>query len=168
MPSFDQVYGQPAASAASAAQNPPTSNTPDASSLPPEALDLAARLFDLARTGATITLQPYLIAKLPPNLTNSSGDTLLMLASYHGHAETAQMLLDSGADANVLNGRGQSPIAGAIFKGYDDVVKVLFEGGADIRLGRPNAVECARMFKREGCLKVFGVDDGRERDFSIS
>jgi ankyrin repeat protein len=150
MPSFDEVYGQAAASSAST----------DTTSLPPAALDLAAKLFDLARNGTTPTLQQYLSAGIPKNLTNSSGDTLLMLASYHGHAETARMLIENGADANVLNARGQSPIAGAVFKGYDDVVRVLYEGGADIKLGQPNAVDCARMFKRDSCLKLFGVEQG--------
>lgn len=68
------------------------------------------------------------------------------------------MLMSMGADPNVANDRGQSPIAGAVFKGYDDVVKVLFEGGAEIRGGQPSAVDCARMFKREGLLRLFGEE----------
>ena len=83
-----------------------------------------------------------------------------MLASYHGHTETVKMLLANGADANVLNGKGQSPIAGAVFKGHDDVVRALYEGGADVEKGQPNAVDCARMFKRGSCLKLFGVEEG--------
>ncbi|KAF2628272.1 ankyrin [Macroventuria anomochaeta] len=129
--------------------------------LPPAALDLAARLFDLAREGNTTTLKQYIDAGVPKNLTNSTGDTLLMLTSYHGHAETAQMLLDAGADPNALNGRGQSPIAGAVFKGYEDVVKVLFEAGANIMGGQPNAVDCARMFRRDGLLELFGTERGK-------
>lgn len=76
------------------------------SDLPPAALDLATKLFDLARDGNTSTLQPYIAAGVPKNLTNAAGDTLLMLASYHGHRETAKMLLDEGSDPNVLNDRG--------------------------------------------------------------
>lgn len=150
------------------AVQPPQSQSPDPSSLPPAALDLAAKLFDLARAGDTSTLHQYLSAGVPKNLTNSSGDTLLMLASYHGHAETAKMLLDNGADANVLNARGQSPIAGAVFKGYDEVVRALYEGGADVMLGQPNAVDCARMFKRGNCLKLFGVEEGEGVEIPIS
>jgi hypothetical protein len=37
---------------------------------------------------------------------------------------------------------------------------VLYEGGADPGLGVPSAVDCARMFKRGGCLKLFGVEEG--------
>ncbi|ORX93491.1 ankyrin repeat-containing domain protein, partial [Clohesyomyces aquaticus] len=127
--------------------------------LPASALELASKLFDLARAGSTPTLSAYLTAGIPPNLTNASGDTLLMLSSYHGHAETARALIAGGADPNVLNGRGQSPIAGAVFKGYDEVVRMLYEAGADIRLGQPNAVDCARMFKREAALELFGAGE---------
>ncbi len=137
----------------------PTSN-PSVSQLPPEAIALATKLFDFAREGKTGELQQYIRAGIPVNLTNHKGDTVLMLASYHGHRETTAMLLDAGADANVLNDRGQSPIAGAVFKGYDEIVKVLMEKGADLYAGQPNAVDAARMFKRQECLRMFGVDDG--------
>lgn len=135
--------------------------------LPPAALDLAAKLFDLAREGNTATLKQYIDAGVPKNLTNSTGDTLLMLTSYHGHAETAKMLLEAGSDPNALNGRGQSIIAGAVFKGYEDVVKVLFEAGADITNGQPNAVDCARMFKRESLLELFGAGLGEETQSKV-
>lgn len=170
MPSFEEAYGQSAVTAstsASAATDTASQPAANPASLPPAALDLAAKLFDLARAGDTPTLQQYVSAGIPKNLTNASGDTLLMLASYHGHAETAKMLLDVGADANVLNGRGQSPIAGAVFKGYDDVVRVLYQGGADLQAGQPNAVDCARMFKRSNCLKLFGVEEGEGTEIPI-
>ncbi|KAF2665026.1 ankyrin [Microthyrium microscopicum] len=132
-----------------------TSTTRDASSLPPEAIELATKLFDHARAGSTTSLQPYVQAGIPPNLTNGTGDTLLMLAAYHGHAETVSMLLDAGADANALNDRGQSPLAGSVFKGYMDVVRVLVEKGhADVNAGHPNAVDCAKMFKRNDLLAI--------------
>jgi ankyrin repeat protein len=141
-------------------QEPTTShNEPprDPSSLPPEALDLAAKLFDLARDGQTNDLSTYLTQGIPPNLTDSRGNTLLMLAAYHDHADTVTMLLGKGADPNAANDRGQSPLAGAVFKGFEDVVKVLVQGGADVWGGQPNAVECAKMFKREALLEIMGV-----------
>ena len=128
-----------------------------APSLPPEALDLASKLFDFARAGSTSELIQYLTAGIPPNLTNSKGDTLLMLAAYHSHPETVKMLLEKGADPNTLNDRGQSPLAGAVFKGSDEVVKVLFEGGAKADVGQPNAVDSAKMFRKEEYLVLFGA-----------
>ena len=131
--------------------------TQPASSLPPEAIDLATKLFDFARAGSTPELLQYLTAGIPPNLTNSKGDTFLMLAAYHGHPETVKMLLDKGADPNTLNDRGQSPLAGAVFKGSDEVVKILFEGGGKADVGQPNAVDSARMFRKEQYLILFGA-----------
>ncbi|KAL9093665.1 MAG: hypothetical protein Q9159_000194 [Coniocarpon cinnabarinum] len=147
-PASDQSSGQPK----------PSSNAQSTSQLPPEALDLAAKLFDAARSGNTDLLAQYLSAGIPPNLTNSSGDTLLMLAAYYGHASTVQLLVRQGADVNGINGKGQSPLAGAVFKDYTEVVRVLVEAGADKEAGQPNAVECAGMFKREDIAKIMDVD----------
>ena len=77
----------------------------------------------------------------------------------HGNAETVRVLIEKGADVNAINDRGQSPIAGAVFKGYDEVVKVLVEEGrADVNAGQPSAVQAAHMFKRDECLRLFGVE----------
>ncbi|KAJ4993690.1 ankyrin-like protein [Stagonosporopsis vannaccii] len=165
-PTAEGINGASAANGASSAHR--TSQPPrSVEDLPPAALDLAAKLFDLAREGNTSTLKQYIDAGVPRNLTNSAGDTLLMLTSYHGHAETAKMLLDAGADPNSMNGRGQSIIAGAVFKGYEDVVKVLFEAGADIMGGQPNAVDCARMFKRDSLLGLFGAELGEGTEVRV-
>lgn len=144
-----------------------SSNGTQVSDLPPAAIDLATKLFDYARQGATAELTQYVSAGIPPNLTNQKGDTLLMLAAYHGHADVVRMLLAKGADPDVLNDRGQSPIAGAVFKGHDEVVKALVEGvevdgtvrKADVYHGQPNAVDSARMFKKEEYLRWMGVQD---------
>lgn len=131
-----------------------------ARSLPPEALALAAKLFDFARRGDLSSLTPYLSAGIPANLTNSSGDTLLMLASYYGHAALVSHLLSIGADPDVLNDKGQSPIAGAVFKGFEEVVRILVEQGkADIRNGHPNAVDTAAMFRKWECAKIMDVEE---------
>jgi ankyrin repeat protein len=156
---MDTNTQQPSTEAQTSQLSQPSDTKKDPNSLPPEALDLAQKLFDLARSGQTSQLLPYLDAGIPPNLTNSEGNTLLMLAAYSGHASTVSVLLTRGADPNVLNDRGQSPLAGAVFKGYDGVVKVLVEEGkADGWAGQPNAVECGRMFKRYEALRIMGIE----------
>ncbi|WOO85266.1 Putative ankyrin repeat protein [Vanrija pseudolonga] len=144
----------PAAATDATAHTRPTVDT-----LPPEAIALAGKLFDLARAGTTADLEQYIDAGIPANLTNQSGDTLLMLAAYHGHADTVKMLLGKGADPDALNAKGQSPIAGAVFKLHNDVVHTLLDGGADIHAGQPNALDCAKMFKRDDLLKLFEAKD---------
>ena len=121
----------------------------------PEVQEIAQRLFDAARAGLVETLAAYIDAGVPVNLCNEKGDTLLMLASYHGHADAVRALIERGADVDRLNDRGQSPIAGAVFKGAIDVVRVLTEAGADPHAGHPSAVDSAKMFEREDYLQLW-------------
>lgn len=120
-----------------------------------ELAELAGRLFDMARFGNAATLAAYLDAGVPVNLTNGSGDTLVMLAAYYGHPATVETLIRRGADVNRPNDRGQTPLAGAVFKGEDHVVRLLVEAGADPCAGVPTAVDTARMFERSEYLKMF-------------
>ncbi len=122
-----------------------------------EMIELWSRGFQMAREGQTETLVAYVDAGIAVNLTNDRGDTLVMLAAYHGHAGTVKALLDRGADPNRLNDRGQSPLAGAVFKNDPDVVKALLEGGADPAAGTPSAVDTARMFGNTEMLGLLGL-----------
>lgn len=106
------------------------------------------QLFDLARQGADVLLD-LVDANLPVDLADESGNTLLMLAAYHGHAALAAGLAERGADVNRLNGKGQSPLAGAVFKNETEVIRVLIEHGADVDAGTPSARATAQMFGRE-------------------
>jgi ankyrin repeat protein len=115
-------------------------------------VDLAHQMFDLARAGAEDQLRAYIEAGVPVDLTDASGNTLLMLAAYHGHADTVAMLADQGADVNRVNDRGQSPLAGAVFKGENAVVAALLQAGADPDAGSPTARETAAMFGRDDLL----------------
>ena len=63
----------------------------------PEVVELATKIFDLARQGRTEALVAYLDAGVPANLTNDRGDSLVMLAAYHGHADAVRALLARGA-----------------------------------------------------------------------
>ncbi|MEV6006495.1 ankyrin repeat domain-containing protein [Streptomyces sp. NPDC051976] len=123
----------------------------------PEVLQLASQVFDLARQGDTAKLAAYVDAGVPANLTNDRGDTLLMLAAYHGHGETVRALLQRGAEPDRANDKGQTPLAGAVFKGAREVIDALVDGGADPNAGVPSAVDTARMFGKDELLKLFGA-----------
>jgi ankyrin repeat protein len=123
----------------------------------PEVVELATKIFDLARQGRTDELVAYVDAGVPVNLTNDRGDSLVMLAAYHGHADAVRALLARGAEADRINDRGQTPLAGAVFKGETDVVKALLKAGADPAAGTPSAVDTARMFARTEVLELFGA-----------
>ncbi|MET9087290.1 ankyrin repeat domain-containing protein [Streptomyces sp. NPDC004237] len=123
----------------------------------PEVVELATKIFDLARQGRTEALVAYVDAGVPANLTNDRGDSLVMLAAYHGHAGAVRELLARGAEADRINDRGQTPLAGAVFKGETEVIKVLLEAGADPASGTPSAVDTARMFGKAEILDLFGT-----------
>ncbi|MFF0108484.1 ankyrin repeat domain-containing protein [Streptomyces hirsutus] len=124
----------------------------------PEVVELATKIFDMARSGRTEELVAYVDAGVPANLTNDRGDSLVMLAAYHGHADAVRALLERGADVDRINDRGQTPLAGAAFKGDTEVVEALLQGGADPAAGTPSAVDTARMFDRAELLELFGAN----------
>ncbi|MFK5634389.1 MULTISPECIES: ankyrin repeat domain-containing protein [unclassified Ornithinimicrobium] len=113
-----------------------------------ETVDLAHALFDLARAGRAEQLAAYVDAGAPVDLADPAGNTLLMLAAYHGHPDLVRELARRGADVDRLNDRGQSPLAGAVFKGEDEVVATLLDEGADPDAGVPSARQTAQMFGR--------------------
>jgi len=119
-----------------------------------EVLAFAARMFDLARSGETAVLMQYVDVGLPVNLTNSKGDSLLMLAAYHDQPETVQGLLERGADTERVNDRGQTALTAAVFRRSADGVELLLRAGADPALGSPNAIETARFFEHPDMLEL--------------
>lgn len=129
----------------------------------PEVIAFATRMYDAARKGDIPVFSQALPAGLPSNMTNDKGDSLLMLAAYHGHAELSRLLLEHGADPNRLNDRGQSPLAGAVFKDEKEVVDVLLDAGADVDLGQPSAWQAVELFKK---TPVYGEMFERQREIS--
>ena len=113
----------------------------------PGVIELAGRVFDLARGGVTDEVAAYVDAGVPVNLTNDKGDTLLILAAYHGHPETVGALLDRGADHSCANDRGQTALAAAVFRQSADTVSRLLAAGADPDAGGPSARATAQFFE---------------------
>ena len=115
-----------------------------------EVLDLASRLFDWARSGDVAMLAAYIDAGVPVNLTNTNGDTLVMLAAYYGHESAVAALIARGADVDRHNNRGQTPLAGAVFKNDTTIIELLLSADADADplAGSPSALETARFFER--------------------
>lgn len=112
------------------------------------AIELANSMFQACREGVAEGVLPYLDQGAPANMLDAEGNTMLMLAAYHGHTDLVRELAARGADVNLLNDRGQSPLAGAVFKGDADTVRALVALGADPDLGTPTARQSAQMFGR--------------------
>jgi len=140
---------------------------PTASMTVEEQHDFAEQVFDRARQGDAAMLQRLLESGLPANLRNHKGDTLLMLACYHGHLDAARVLLEHGADPLIANDKGQLPIAGAAFKGDLAMVQLLVEQGVAVDAAAADgrtALMLAAMFNRTAMvdyLLALGADPKR-------
>lgn len=120
--------------------------------LDPRLVEVAEACFTFAREGDAVRLAAYVDHGVPVDLRNGSGDSLLMLAAYHGREEAVAALLARGADPDLRNDRDQSPLAGAIFKGEDAIATALLAAGADPDAGTPSARATAAMFGRSDLL----------------
>jgi len=123
---------------------------------------------DYAREGNTNELEKMLTYGMHINLCTHKDDTLLMLAAYNGHLDTAGMLIKKGANLDQQNQRGQSPLEGVCFKGNLEMVKLLVENTATIH---KNAIIYASIFGHKeivNYLKDQGVDKNRFTFFGTS
>ncbi|WP_028694677.1 ankyrin repeat domain-containing protein [Pseudomonas cremoricolorata] len=121
-----------------------------------ETAAFAAQVFDCARAGDAQMLDRLISSGLPVDLRNGKGDTLLMLASYHGHFEAVQVLLRHGADPLIANDNNQLPIAGAAFKGDLPMIRLLVENGVPVDAAAQDgrtALMLAAMFNRGEILE---------------
>jgi ankyrin repeat protein len=137
--------------------NPADPSPPSPQAIDPQLLEVAQQVFDLARAGDAAMLAAVIEKGVPPNLRNDKGDSLLMLASYHGHVDAVRTLLERGADPDLRNNNGQTPLAGAAFKGFDAVVETLLSHGADVEGASPDgrtALMVAAMFNRTAIMDM--------------
>ena len=88
-----------------------------------DAVAFAQGIFELARNGGAGPLSVMLDAGVPVNMRTSEGETLLILASKHGHPETVRLLLEKGADREAKDSNGNTALSLA----KTDSVKRLFE-----------------------------------------
>lgn len=94
--------------------------------------------FQAAREGDTKTLTEYFAAGFPADEANARGDTLLILAVYHGHADAVEAVLKQKKPGlSHRNKMGFTALDGAAFKGSVPLAKALVKAGADVNGASP-------------------------------
>lgn len=119
-----------------------------------EELEAIEAFFNMAREGNKTELSAVIASGVPANLTNSKGDTFLILAAYNTHTETVEALLRAGADPNRVNDMGQTALSAATFRNDEATVRVLLNHGADPNLGAMSAVAAAQQFGLETMQRI--------------
>ncbi|MDB6137096.1 MAG: hypothetical protein JWO94_168 [Verrucomicrobiaceae bacterium] len=95
--------------------------------------DLLNIIFDHARQGTVEPLRMYFEAGYTPNIANARGDSLLIIATYHGHEELTILLLAQPAiEVDYQNRMGFTSLTGASFKGYCGIMQALIAAGANV------------------------------------
>lgn len=114
---------------------------------------MQALLFDAARQGRADVVAALLAYGTDIAARDEKGHTPLILASYHGHAATVDMLLEHGADADQADmARGNTALMGVAFKGHDAIAERLIAAGCAIdarNAAGQTALMMAAMFGRE-------------------
>ena len=117
-------------------------------------LDFLNSIFDIVRDNKPLALTSLLNQGIPVNLTNSNGDTLLILAAYHEHEDIVRILIDAGADLNRLNDRGQTALVCAVFRDNEPIAQALLKAGADPHLGTQTPAQVAQFFDLPNMQKL--------------
>lgn len=120
---------------------------------------------DAAREGDLKTIQSYLDSGFSPNITSKRGDSLLILATYYGHAEVTEALLkNKKTEVNLVNKMGFSALTGAAFRGRDEIIKILIKHGAEVNQVNnkgQTALMFAAMFGQESATATL-IDHGAD------
>lgn len=96
---------------------------------------------DAALNGNPAAIAAALEKGIPVDQTDDYGNSLLMLASFDGHTEIAEMLLKNGADIAFRNPEGRTALMFASTGPYPATVRLLLKHGAEV-----NAVDSAEHF----------------------
>lgn len=97
---------------------------------------------------------------------DSRGRTALYWTGISGYLESAQMLIDAGADINAEIEDWGSPLYAAVKNNHFDVVKLLLDRGARVDIKCTNAMTClhqAVLNSREDIVKIL-LEHGAEVD----
>ncbi len=113
--------------------------------------------FDAAREGNVKTLEEYFKTGQPVDISNSRGDSLLILACYHGHDDAVRVILEQAkTPINARNKMGFTALTGAAYKGYIGIVRQLAAKKADLNLSNERGqtpLMFAAMFGRTEVVK---------------
>lgn len=106
---------------------------------------LADYLFEAARIGDDNIIREFAAAHYDLNLSDEKGYTALILAAYHGHSSTVDLLIKNNAAPCAKDKNGNTALMGALFKGEISIAHTLALTDCDPDQ-RNNAGQTAAMY----------------------
>jgi len=101
------------------------------------------------------TTPPKLMAGTPAAPISRGGLTALVFAARQGSIESANALIDAGAEINQGDADGNNPLLVAILNNHDELAQILIDKGADV-----NAAN------KDGRAPLFAAVDAHDVDWS--
>mmetsp|Transcript_14721 Transcript_14721/g.23807 ORF Transcript_14721/g.23807 Transcript_14721/m.23807 type:complete len:897 (-) Transcript_14721:44-2734(-) len=98
-------------------------------------------LMNAAENGSVPTLKAILEHVNDPNYVNhmsNTGFTALIIASFHGHADAVEYLIDAGANVDQVHDNKVTALMYASAAGHLEAMKVLIAKGADLEFKHTN------------------------------
>ncbi len=132
-----------------------------------EELQAAARDGDLERLAA-------LLEHADPDQPDARGFTPLIMASYHGQAGAAALVLRAGAAVDAADAKGSTALSGAAFKGHCGIARLLLAAGAAVdapdEAGRTPLLYAVMFGRTEmaALLVAHGADPARADEEGVS
>ncbi|MEE9345831.1 MAG: ankyrin repeat domain-containing protein [Methylococcales bacterium] len=115
-------------------------------------------IFVAAREGNSRDIKTYAQNGKDVNVTNSKNYTPFILATYNGHIEAAETLLQVGANACALDNKGNNALMSVAFKGYQQVAQWLVEktqcGVNHQNYAGQTSLMMASLFGRQDIIKL--------------
>lgn len=114
-------------------------------------------VFAMTKEGNLVGLISHLWEVADIDETDLKGNSLLMLAAYHGHLGLVRFLINQDADVNFIDRSGNSVLMGAAYKGHHEVVHELLHAGADPYYTNKKgmtAKDIAVMFGQNECISA--------------
>ncbi|MBI5659101.1 MAG: ankyrin repeat domain-containing protein [Nitrosomonadales bacterium] len=84
-----------------------------------------------AEAGDKAAILLFLASGVDINTRDERGWTPLMISSFNGNEEIAELLVRSGADVHAKDNAGYGPMHWAAFNGFHKVIRLLLEKGAN-------------------------------------
>ncbi|KAF2968452.1 hypothetical protein GQX73_g5073 [Xylaria multiplex] len=104
----------------------------------------------LLDSGAEVNALNTLDRGAEVDASDTSGQTVLIIASARGYDTVVKLLLNSGAEVNALDKSGRTALMIASTYGYDAVVKLLLNSGAEINASDMLGETALMMASRKG------------------